>query len=150
MTTLILQPAHLSDAPAISALINSLMPHMTLQADGQGAEAFIATMTAAAIAGYIADPRYDYRAAWLGDALAGVIAMRDRSHVFHMFVASDLHGQGVARQMWHAVRQAGTVDAYTVNASRGAVPVYARFGFLATGPLVEQHGIAYQPMRLGL
>lgn len=141
-----------ADAPAISQLINSLMPFMTLWPDARGAEKFVESMAAPAIASYVTAPDYHYQLGYVGDELVGVIAVREQRHVFHLFVAAKYHRQGHARQLWHAARdaalQAGNRAGFTVNAARVAVPVYQRFGFVITDALVEEHGIAYQPMRL--
>lgn len=152
MNPLTLRVAVAADASAISELINSLMPYMTLHPDARGAEEFIQGMAVPAIESYVTAPNYFYQMGLVDGELAGVIAMRDGSHVFHMFVAEKYQGRGVARQMWqaaseHALRT-GNRAGFTVNASRIAVPVYRRFGFFTVGALIEQHGIAYQPMRM--
>ena len=49
-----------------------------------------------------------------------------------------------------AALQAGNPGKFTVNSSLNAVPVYQRFGFVANGPVVQKHGIAFQPMLLQL
>src|SRR5471032_778608 len=145
--TLTLRPARLSDATAISALIAELMPYMTLDPDGIGAESFIATMQAPAIAGYLALQRYWYRLGWLNGELAGVVGVRDGSHLFHLFVARRFHGGGLARQLWQAAQATAASDcAWTVNSSPHAAAMYEYFGFRATGPRVEQHGVAWIPM----
>jgi GNAT superfamily N-acetyltransferase len=154
METLIIQRATPDDAPAISALIGGLMPYLTLHPDGVGAEKFKASMAPAAIATYVTAPNYRYLTAFIDGRLAGVAALRDTTHVFHMFVAPAFHRQGVARRLWDALlaeaASAGHSGPFTVNASCYAVAVYARLGFVASGPLIEHvsHGIAYQPMLL--
>jgi len=149
---LALRTATPGDAAAISALIHELMPYMTLSPDGAGAQQFIGSMSAAAIGRYVADPAYRY---WIADAdgaLAGVVAVRDNSHLFHLFVANAWQRHGFARRMWEAARlaavAAGNPGYFTVNSSVYALAMYERFGFAATGPKVEQNGIAYVPMRL--
>lgn len=152
MESVILREARREDAHAISALIHELMPYLTLAPDGAGAEQFKASMSAAAVERYVAEPNYRYWMAYAGAELAGVVAMRDNRHLFHLFVARALHGRGLARQLWNAAGQAaleaGNTEGYTVNSSPSALPIYLRFGFVPTGPRVEQHGIAYIPMRL--
>lgn len=150
----ILRPALVADAPAIVALIDELMPFLTLHPDGAGAEKFIDNCRQAAIEGYLSDSRYAYQLAHINGALAGVVAMRDNTHLFHMFVPRALHRRGMARRLWQAARDAslarGKVAAFTVNSSAYALPLYASLGFVATGPRVEQGGIAFVPMRMAL
>jgi|SRR5471030_1179501 len=148
---LTLRAAEVGDAPAIGALIAELMPLMTLEPDGAGAEQFIATMQAPAIADYLGQPRYWYRLGWLAGELAGVVGVRDGTHLFHLFVARRFHGGGLARQLWQAA-QAGAApgSTWTVNASPHAAAMYEHFGFRATGPRVEQGGVAWIPMYLSM
>ena len=155
---LVLRTAHAGDAEAIGALIASLAPAFFVSPDGAGTAPFLASVSAAAEAGYPADPRYRF---WLltegadgADApggLAGFIASRDASHLFHLFVAPAWQGRGLARRLWQAMHDAA-IDAghrggFTVNASLNAQPVYARFGFVPEGEVQRVHGVAYQPMR---
>ena len=155
MTTLTLRPALVSDAPVIAALITDLMPFLTLHPDGRGAEKFIENCSLAAIERYLSQPKFVYQIAYLDGELAGVVAMRDNSHLFHLFVPRALHRRGIARQLWQAASSASLaradVAAFTVNSSLRAMPFYEQLGFVATGPKVEADGIAYIPMhKLGV
>jgi GNAT superfamily N-acetyltransferase len=79
--------------------------------------------------------------------LCGMIALRDGSHVQHLFVRDDTRGRGIARQLWeHALRLHGD-RAYTVNSSETAVPVYTRFGFIGSGPAQTANGVRFVPMQ---
>ncbi|WP_230541174.1 GNAT family N-acetyltransferase [Janthinobacterium sp. FW305-129] len=155
MTTLpepTLRPALVADAPAIVALIDDLMPFLTLHPDGAGAEKFIEHCRRPAIEGYLSQTRYAYQLAHIDGVLAGVVAMRDNTHLFHMFVPRALHRRGMARRLWQAARDASLaradVTAFTVNSSLYALPLYESLGFVATGPKVEMDGIAFVPMRM--
>ena len=148
--TMLIRPARLEDAVAISALIHSVTPFLTVNPDGAGAGEFLKTITPEAVRGYIAADNFVYQVAWAGDQLAGVVAMRDYRHLYHLFVAPEFQRQGLARRLWeHARSQAITArnDAgFTVNSSVFAVTVYERFGFKASSPKVEAHGVAFVPM----
>jgi GNAT superfamily N-acetyltransferase len=91
-----------------------------------------------------------YYKATQGENLAGVVALRDNAHLYHLFVAPAFQGQGLSRMLWEHARgdalSRGNTGAFTVNATPYAVPVYERFGFQATGPRVETKGIAFVPM----
>lgn len=135
------------DAPAISALILSLSRPFFASPTRDGAEPFLASVSASAEAGYLADARFVFWVARQGEALAGLVALRDTSHLFHLFVAPTFQRQGLARRLWlHALQHLPAVQRHTVNASLNAVPVYERFGFRATGAVQHQHGIAFVPM----
>ncbi|CAN7174505.1 GNAT family N-acetyltransferase [Pseudoduganella sp. LjRoot289] len=145
---MLIRKAMREDAVAISALINDLMPFMTLAPDGAGAEQFILSMSQGAVERYAIGAEYQYWTGWVDGDLAGVVALRNGTHLYHLFVARRFHGQGLARQLWRTARAAASGPAMTVNASLCALPVYEHFGFVATGARVEEHGIAYVPMRL--
>lgn len=148
-----IRPATADDAEAISRLIQSVAHFFTLDPTGKGAEKFLQTLSPTAIAGYVTAPHFCYLTAWLPATrtteaqLVGVIALRDQTHVYHLFVASEHQNQGLARQLWQHVQQHYPLaDTITVNASVYAVPVYQRFGFVIQGERREQAGIAFVPM----
>ena len=140
------------DAEAISRLIHGLSRAFTLDPSGQRAEAFLRGIGAEAVRGYISAPSFAYFKGLLDGELAGVVAVRTASHLYHLFVAEKFQGRGIARALWRHARAeaqgAGNPGHFTVNSTPVAVPVYERFGFRATGPQVEMNGIAYVPMRL--
>jgi GNAT superfamily N-acetyltransferase len=139
------------DADAISLLINGLAKHFTQDPDGRGAEAFLQTIRPAAIAALMEAPNMLYCKAVVGGRLAGVVALRDNTHLFHLFVDPAFQGQGLSRKLWlHAKTIAlsrGHAGPFTVNSTPSAVPVYRRFGFVAAGPQVDKNGISFVPMR---
>jgi GNAT superfamily N-acetyltransferase len=107
-------------------------------------------MTAPAVRKAMVEGRR-YHTAWRNDHLVGVLAMRDDSHVFHLFIATRWQGRGVGRRLWQramadAVRRAGT-RRFTVNSSRVAVPAYRRLGFVETsGEVASPLGVLSTPM----
>jgi len=148
-----IQRATPTDAPAISRLIGNLSRYFTLDSQGKGAEAFLQTISPAGIQQLIEAPNMVYCKATLAEQLAGVVAMRDNAHLFHLFVAPAFQGKGLSRMLWEHVRDEalarGNTGQFTVNSTLHATAVYARFCFKATGPRMETKGIAFVPMRLG-
>jgi GNAT superfamily N-acetyltransferase len=147
-----IEAASASDAQAISHLVRGLAPSFTLDPSGQGAEAFMDSISADGILRLIAAPNFMYFKGSVEGELAGVLAVRDNAHLYHLFVHPGYQGRGVARGLWlHArarAEAAGNPGVYTVNSTPAAVPVYEKFGFRTIGPRVETLGIAYVPMRL--
>lgn len=147
-----IRPANAQDAPAISALIQSVAHYFTVNSDGSGAEEFFNTITPQAIAYCVQDCRFLYLAGFIDVELAGVIAIRDKSHLYHLFVAPRFQRLGYARSLWEAAKeqamQQGGDGGFTVNSSPYAMPTYASFGFEPTGPQVQTKGIAFVPMKL--
>lgn len=144
--------ATLDDVDPIRALITSLLPMMTIHPNGEGAEQFIESFGVPAMQRYISAPNFRYQLAMLNGGLAGVVAVRDNSHLFHLFVAQHLHGQGIGKKLWQAAwndaRSLGNPGQFTVNSSMGALEMYKHWGFEPAGGPIQQHGIAYVPMRL--
>lgn len=140
------------DSSAISTLIVSLAHHFLLQADGVGAEGFLATLRPESIEGKIVSSEVDYYTYVAGGQLMGVVGVRDRTHLFHLFVDQEFQGQGIARALWSHVSEVygwtSAKVAVTVNSTPFALPFYEHVGFQASGPRVEKNGVAFIPMRL--
>lgn len=94
-----------------------------------------------------------YHVAEIDGVIAGFIAVRDKRHLFHLFVDKAYHRRGIARSLWEVARQAaldaGNEGVFTVNSSNYAIPVYEHFGFVRTAPTQESKGLRYNPMQLG-
>jgi GNAT superfamily N-acetyltransferase len=97
-----------------------------------------------------------YHVAEIGGRIVGVVATRDDSHVFRLFVARRWRGLGIARRLLaRAVadcrRRAG-MRAITLNASAFAIPAYRRLGFVSKGRLIPRGpaGVVAMPMVLDL
>ncbi|AOY90965.1 hypothetical protein BKK79_03405 [Cupriavidus sp. USMAA2-4] len=140
------------DAERISSLIRSVSRFFTLDPHGLGAEGFLARIEPEAVRGYISAPDFRYAAGFIDGELAGVVAMRGTTHLYHLFVAPAFQGRGLSRLLWEHAKAdamvAGNREAFTVNSTPYAVPVYERFGFRVTGARVERDGIAFVPMAL--
>lgn len=149
-----MRPAGAADASAISALILSLQPYLTIEPDGSEAEEFLVSLSPDIIRRNLQDEHYRYQLAFDGDALAGVVAVRDNSHLFSLYVGSSWHGQGVGRRLWECARDEalarGNPGSFTVNSSTFAEAMYRHLGFVPTGPVAEMHGIRFIPMCLAL
>ncbi|HZD42121.1 MAG TPA: GNAT family N-acetyltransferase [Terriglobales bacterium] len=142
------------DAEAISTLIKSVAHYFTLNPQGGGAGAFFQSIEPEAIRGYITAPSFLYYAGLLDQQLAGVVAVRNTTHLYHLFVGKPFQERGLGRQLWQHAKEAaiaaGNRAGFTVNSTPHAAHFYQRFGFQATGPRIEMHGIAFIPMKLRL
>lgn len=143
-----------ADAGAISALILGMADKLTLHPDGRGAEEFMTTLSPTAIDGYVRAANFRYWIGTVDGVLAGLVAVRDNTHLFHLFVAPAFQRRGLSAQLWRHARDDalanGDVAAFTVNASLYAAPIYRRFGFQDTSAVVEMNGLAFIPMRLAM
>lgn len=144
-----LRKAQPADAPAVADLIGGLAHYFLADPAAAEAGAFLENFSVDAVARCIADPAIDYVLACVGNELVGVGALRSQTHVHHLFVRADLHGQGIARALWQRLKAgAGDTPRFTVNSSLYAVPTYAAFGFAPTAEAQARNGVHYQPMAL--
>lgn len=147
-----IRPAIPEDAATISNLIHSLTHHITIHPEGVGAEDFFKTISPEAIEGLIIAPNFLYLAGFIKDELAGVIAMRDNQHLYHLFVSPAFQRKGVAKELWKTMidksRSQGNPGEFKVKSTPFAVPVYQSFGFEVVGKRVETKGVAFIPMKL--
>ena len=141
----------LADAEAIAGLIASFHSELTDDPSGVGAEEYLASVSLQAEREYLGSERYRYLLAYSDSQLAGFIAIRDGSHLFHLFVERSHQRQGIGRRLWELALEelcAPSRDGgFTVNSSLSAVPVYHAFGFVPAGSIQSMHGISFLPMR---
>jgi len=139
-----------TDAEAIAGLIASFQSELTDDPSGAGAEGYLASVSVQSEREYLASERYRYLLAYSDSQLAGFIAIRDGSHLFHLFVERSHQRQGIARRLWERAFGelcAPSSDGFTVNSSLSAVPVYEAFGFVPAASIQSMHGISFLPMR---
>jgi GNAT superfamily N-acetyltransferase len=89
-----------ADAEAIAGLIASFQSELTDDPSGAGAEQYFASVSVQAEREYLASERYQYLLAYSDSQLTGFIAIRDGSHLFHLFVERSRQRQGIARRLW--------------------------------------------------
>lgn len=150
MATITTRRATVDDAVAISALTLALSArHIVPDCSPEGAAKLLASMDVAATEARL---RAAYRA-WIatdGDALVAVLVLRPPRHLYHLFVADTWQRQGLALQLWDtacAVLLAEGAEPITVKASRHAVAVYERLGFIRDGEEHGADGVPSIPMR---
>lgn len=147
----VIKKATKANAGSISELILSVANYFTLDPQGKGAERFLASMSEASIQGYIESPSFAYYVCLVGGELAGVAAVREKSHLFHLFVSAKYQRNGISRLLWQYLTEnifaSDAVNSITVNSTPYAVPVYEKFGFNIVGDKIERDGISFVPMR---
>ena len=150
---MLIRPLAVTDIPAVAALLRELAREFIVhQSSPEGAATFLAENNEMGVRGFLARGHV-YHVAVVGGELAGFVAVRDRSHLFHLFVGKRWHRRGLARALWDTARAAalaaGGDGAFTVNSSNFAVPVYEAFGFVRVGPTQCAKGLYFNPMRFG-
>ena len=139
-----------ADAPAISGFVTRLTRIYVLPEQPAGAaEKLLGWMSAGALAARMT-AGHRHHVAEVGATLAGVVATRDNTHLYLLFVDTPFQRRGIARALWRAALAACVEAAHperiTVNASAFAVPVYRRLGFVELGPAELRESIVTTPM----
>ena len=146
-----IRPIEPSDIPAVAALFRALaIEFIVHESPPEGAATFLRENDEEGVLGFMR-LGYVYHVAEIDGELAGFIAIRERKHVHHMFVARQFHRRGVARALWDVARReavnAGGDGSFTVNASNYALPVYEAMGFERTAPMQCVKGLYFNPMK---
>lgn len=142
------------DSEGASKLICELVEKfIARELSSQGRVYLLSTITADAISLNM-QSGYRYHVAEVNGLLTGVIAVRDNSHLYHLFVAEQYHRKGIAKKLWqHAMNEClrdGNTGEFTVNSSAYALGVYKKLGFVAQSGPREKHGVVFYPMKLTL
>lgn len=144
-----------ADVVAIGRLISELADkYIAGEFSAQGRETLLHSMRPAAIAGYL-DSGFRYHVAeTAAGEIVGVVALRDDTHLYHLFVAEACQRRGIGRSLWETAMAGalarGNNGEFTVNSSRYARPFYERLGFVAGEERIDAQGVVTIPMRLAL
>ncbi|MBT9521866.1 MAG: GNAT family N-acetyltransferase [Dechloromonas sp.] len=141
----------LNDAETISEIIDSFS-HEFLSSSKAHAASFFELTSPKMEREYICSPRYIFAKASYQDTLIAFTAVRDTSHLFHLFVRKDYQGQGLGRNLWLHVKElsfkAGNKGWFTVNAAIKSVSFYEKLGFIVESDTIEEDGVLFIQMRL--
>lgn len=142
-----------SDIGTVARLLETLARQFVLGACSPvQASTFLRENDAAALRRFV-DEGYVYHVGEVDGQLAGFIAVRERRHVYHLFVAEQFHRRGIGRALWEHARAAamaaGADGVFTVNASNYAVSMYESLGFVRAAPMQCKNGLEFNPMVFG-
>lgn len=140
------------DAEAISILLLAASESFFSCVDRPDPAAVIAeAMRPAAIRNHLQGSDIRFHVAACDDTVAGVIGVRDRSHLHHLIVAEAFHGRGLGTRLWNVAKatalKSGSPGSFSVYASDRAVAFFQCLGFQrGSGDGGER--LPYIPMRL--
>ena len=91
----------------------------------------------------------------VGGVLAGVVTLRDETHISWLYVDKAYQGQGIGLKLVadaaeQVMLRTPGATMITLNASPYAVPIYFRMGFEAAGPEITKDGMRMTPMRANI
>jgi GNAT superfamily N-acetyltransferase len=83
--------------------------------------------------------------------LAGIMAVKNTSHISLAFTRKDFHRQGIGRMLFESVKEHITnnsdANKITVNSSPYGIPFYHALGFKDTNMEQIENGIRFTPMK---
>ena len=135
-----------TDASVICALLRAVTPLIVPGPVDPNAIPFLQSLQEPAVSERLMARNYLHWVAERGAEFGGYIATRDGSHLYHLFVRPELHGQGIGRLLWQHLLRINGPGPYTVNSTISAVPVYRSFGFVRSGEPQLHSCPPYVPM----
>jgi len=149
-TAMQLRAATLADAEPLSEFIIPLVQQFILPScRPEGANLLLQSLSPTAMAGYLSDD-YLFQLAFYNQQIVGVVGLRARRHLFHLFIASAVQRSGLGQRLWHCAWQqaiaTGADGYFTVNAAVHAVDFYQKLGFVATEGPRDRAGVVDVPM----
>lgn len=150
-----LRNATLGDEKNISELITPLMKKYVFPTiEAAAHDIVIDSVSEKSIKNYLSENHQYMLAIKDGSKLVGVIGMRDKSHLLHLFVCESIQGSGVSRMLWEAMKKAilaeYDIEWFTVNSAINAKSVYLSFGFVETQGIRNRSGMIDIPMVLNI
>ncbi len=145
-----IRPATLTDAGAISQLIIPLVKEFIAhEYSRHGQQTMINSMTDTAIRHNLRRG-FEYLVAEVKEKtktkMVGVLAIKNKNHIYHLFVDRDYHKQKIAKQLWTEYLSNNSSQSFTVNSSKYAVGFYQSIGFEPTDEIYEKEGVTCYPM----
>ena len=140
--------ANKNDVPKICTLVKSLS-YFYLESDKTELPNWFAeTLTSEAFQNRVQSNEYQNFVYEEQGEIVGYLALKNNSHLYHLFVSESYQGKGISRYLWSHALTKCVSDLYTLRSSLFAVPIYKKFGFKVIGEAGEKDGIGYQAMEL--
>jgi GNAT superfamily N-acetyltransferase len=136
------------DAPQLRALVIGLAAFYLPEPDFTPPKWFSVNLELAQFEARLVSDEFTNIVYELEGNLVGYLAMKGNSHLYHLFVAEEYQGKGIARQLWQQAIDRCPAPKYMVRSSIYAIPVYQKFGFINVGNIEEKDRMQYQMMEL--
>ena len=141
----------IQDVAKVSSLLLELSEEfIAAEFSETGKQNFLRGFTAEKIAEKMSADNFTFDLAEDDGDLIGVVAVRDHTHLFYLFVAKSHQKRGISRVLWERARieslPYNISGVFTVNASNYAVKAYEKLGFVLKGATQETNGVLYNPM----
>jgi len=142
-----IRQAVVADAADISKLIASTSDACCFSHSQPCPDWYSTSLQTPAIEALIISERLVFLLATNDHAIAGVLAIEDKSSIKYFFVDPAQQKMGWGKRLWHFAKRNGEFGpTLKVRSSLFAVPVYQRLGFQATEPASCFNGLNFQAM----
>ena len=139
--------AVVADASDVSKLIASTSETCCFSQAKPCPDWYLNSIQTQAIETLIASERMVFLLAAHDQAVAGVLAIEDKSFIKYFFVHTKRQNMGIGKLLWQFAQRNGAFGAtLKVRSSLFAVPVYERLGFKSTEPPGCFNGLHFQSM----
>ena len=143
---MIIRKAQISDIDDVAKIVRGLSKYYLEPGHDIMPEWFVSTLTDNAFSGRFKSDEYFNYVAENDGKIIGYISVKRGFHLYHLFVASDFHKQGVASSLWQHCLDHLNIERCTVRSSLFAVPVYVQLGFSVSESVAYKDGIGFQLM----
>ena len=138
--------ANLEDAASISTLITAVVEEFVIgDFSPRGAINMRAIISEQSIRGYL-EQGMPYHLAIFDGKIIGILAIKQRTHIYHFFVDKAHQKQKVAYTLWRRWQASDPQPRITVSSSKFAMAFYRSLGFKQHQPKVDINDIVSYPM----
>lgn len=151
MNDIVIRPIHVSEwEEAMRLSWDTFIIYEAPEYSKEGIQAFKNFVRDPILKSLFIDGKYKVLAAFDGKLMVGIIGARNETHISLLFVDSEYHRRGIARNLVYMMFEQ-TKNEYgkremTVNSSPYAVGFYHKLGFIDTDVEQTTDGIRYTPM----
>ncbi|WP_419764412.1 MAG: GNAT family N-acetyltransferase [Arcobacter sp.] len=138
-----IREANINDIDDLSKLSNSLLAFLFEQTPPKW---FVDELSTKAFEKRVLGEVYEDFVYIKDEKIVGLLTIKDKNQIFHLFVDSKYHKGGIAKKLWEFTKANYEIKNMKVNASLYAIKVYESFGFIKEGKQKEFKGLKYQPM----
>lgn len=140
--------AEVGDASEVAALVRSLSGYYLSPGVTELPPWLTASITPEAFAERFSSNDFDGFVYVIEQRIVGYLSIKQRAHLYHLFVDEAHQRKGIATALWRFARSRLNIVRCTVRSSLFAVPVYERLGFSVSGEVQAKDGVHYQIMIL--
>ncbi|WP_428025141.1 GNAT family N-acetyltransferase [Arcobacter sp.] len=138
-----IRKVNLNDVDDLSKLSNSLLGFIF---EKDAPKWFVDEISSKAFKERILDKTYEQFVYIIDKKIVGLLTIKDKNQIFHLFVDSNYHKKGIAKKFWEFTKMTYNTENMKVNASLYAIKVYESFGFVKQGEEKLFQELKYQPM----